>query len=443
MGSAQALTLGIDLGTSGVRACLGTGDATVAVAAEPFGDDVAVPEAGGGTLQDPGVWLRSLHTLFRRLAERADLAEVARVAVAGTSGTLLLTDRDGAALTPARMYDDSTSHAQAERIRDAAPRGHPAATPTSSLAKLLAAHDRGLPEGTCHALHPADWVAVALGGPPGHSDENNAFKLGYDPECRCWPGWLLDLLESEERRHRRRHRLIDLLPQVWPAGTPLGVLDPRRARPLGLGPGAELAAGTTDGVAGVLGTGARALGDGVTTLGTTLIIKLIGAEPVHDPRAGVYSHRLGERWLCGGASNTGGGVLRAYFSHAELAELEPRLRPDDPTGLDYYPLLKPGERFPIADPQLAPRITPRPSDPARFLQGLLEGMASVEARGYARLAALGAPTLKRVFTTGGGARNRAWQRLRERALERPVVADPQAETACGAARLARAGPGIV
>ena len=44
----------------------------------------------------------------------------------------------------------------------------------------------------------------------------------------------------------------------------------------------------------------------------------------------------------GGASNTGGAVLRHYFDDGQIAALTPRLRPDSPAGLDYYPLLRPG-----------------------------------------------------------------------------------------------------
>ena len=77
--------------------------------------------------------------------------------------------------------------------------------------------------------------------------------------------------------------------------------------------------------------------------------------------------------FCISASNSGGAALLAHFSAAEIAELSTRLRPDIPTGLDYYPLPAPGERFPVRDPALPSRVAPRPDDPARFLQGLLEG----------------------------------------------------------------------
>jgi len=108
-----------------------------------------------------------------------------------------------------------------------------------------------------------------------------------------------------------------------------------------------------------------------------------------------------------------------------------------PTGLRYLPLPAPGERFPVDAPQLMPCWEPRPVSDALFLQGLLEGIAAIEARGWARLQALGAPAVQRVLTVGGGARNPTWRQLRQHALGRPVLNRPHASTACGAARLAR------
>ncbi len=46
----------------------------------------------------------------------------------------------------------------------------------------------------------------------------------------------------------------------------------------------------------------------------------------------------GDVWLVGGASNSGGAVLRQFFSDARMRELTPRLDPGRPTGLGYYPL---------------------------------------------------------------------------------------------------------
>ena len=62
-------------------------------------------------------------------------------------------------------------------------------------------------------------------------------------------------------------------------------------------------------------------------------------------------------------------MLRRHFSDAQLAELTRRVDVAAPTGLDYYPLVAPGERFPVNDPELQPRLEPRPADDALFLQG--------------------------------------------------------------------------
>ncbi|WP_421656819.1 hypothetical protein [Leptothermofonsia sp. ETS-13] len=88
----------------------------------------------------------------------------------------------------------------------------------------------------------------------------------------------------------------------------------------------------------------------------------------------------------GGASNTGGAVLQQFFTPAELDELSAQISPEIESPFDYYPLTKPGERFPINDAQLAPRLEPRPGDRIEFLHGLLESMARIEAKviGYCK-----------------------------------------------------------
>ena len=243
---------------------------------------------------------------------------------------------------------------------------------------------------------------------------------------RRWPAWL-NGLELDPR----------LLPEVRPPGTPLGPLRPELARQWGLAKDATVVAGTTDSTAAVLATGVRETGQAVTVLGSTLVLKVLSPAPVFASRYGVYSHRLGGLWLAGGASNSGGAALAAFFTPAEIEALTPRLRPERRTCLEYYPLPAPGERFPLADPDLPPRTRPRPSDDARFLQGLLEGIARIERRGYCLLEELGAPAPTEVISIGGGARNPAWQVIRERMLRLPVRTARYDQPAIGAARLAR------
>ena len=199
-------------------------------------------------------------------------------------------------------------------------------------------------------------------------------------------------------------------------------------------------AGTTDSVAAFMATGARAAGDAVTSLGTTLALKLVSPARIEDPARGVYSHRLGDLWLAGGASNVGGGVLARLFGAGALEALSARIDPAAPSPFDYYPLNRIGERFPVADPAMAPRLEPRPEDDATYLHGLLESIARVEAAGYAALAALGAPPPGAVSTVGGGARSAVWTAIRARVLGLPVRAAAEVEGSVGLARwIARMG----
>ncbi|KAM0904817.1 hypothetical protein ACQ4PT_017803 [Festuca glaucescens] len=81
-----------------------------------------------------------------------------------------------------------------------------------------------------------------------------------------------------------------------------------------------------------------------------MAIKLLSKVRVEDARFGVYSHRLDDMWLVRGASNTGGAVLRQIFTDDQLLALSRDIDPSVPSSLDYYPLPKKGERFPVSDP---------------------------------------------------------------------------------------------
>jgi sugar (pentulose or hexulose) kinase len=422
---AQDLFLGIDLGTGGVRACAIDGQARIvgiATTALP-----APRQEGDAIDQEPGLWWNAVVETLGKLD--VDRTSIQRISVDGTSGTLLLTDGDGRPLTAGLMYNDARAGAEATRIGGIAPAESCAHGRSSALAKLLHLLARGGDQAK-HALHQADWIAGRLAGRFDGSDENNALKLGYDPVTRRWPDWL-DRLDVPRA----------LLPLVRVPGAEIGAIDPEMARLLGLSPATRINAGTTDGVAAFIATRASVPGDAVSSLGTTLVVKLLADKPVFAADQGIYSHRLGDRWLAGGASNTGGAALLAHFSAAALEEMTPKLKPAQPTGLDYYPLPKPGERFPIADPNLPPRVTPRPDDDVTFFQGLLEGVAAVEAMAYRRLGELGAPALRRVISIGGGAKNAAWSEIRHRLLGVPVTIAEQTEASYGAALLAlHAGP---
>lgn len=54
----------------------------------------------------------------------------------------------------------------------------------------------------------------------------------------------------------------------------------------------------------------------------------------------------------------------------------------------------------VNDPQLQPRLEPRPADDAQFLQGVFESIARIEAQAYRLLAEKGASPVRKVYTAG-------------------------------------------
>lgn len=419
--SVSDFALGIDIGTSGVRTAIVDrfggviGTATASHTPTSNEDAMAWWDAVTRALDDQVQQLRSLGI---------DPHRVSRAAVDGTSGSMVLVDDQLAPVTPALMYNSSGFIEEAERIDQFAELTSITRGSSSALARMLRlqAHDK---EGNAkHLLHQADFITAKLAGTSLGSDDNNALKLGWDPASRTWPSWFHALGVS-----------LPFLPTVHPTGAAIGKLGAETAVRFGLSTALQLHAGTTDSIAAFLASGARHAGDAVTSLGTTLAIKLLSDKRIDDPASGVYSHKVGDSWLAGGASNTGGGVLASFFTRDELATLSAQIDPKTPSELDYYPLLRPGERFPINDPDLAPRLDPRPQSNVDFLKGMLESIARIEAQSYARLTELGSPAPRRVFTAGGGAKNPVWTAMRERLLGVPVEQADEAEASVGVARL--------
>lgn len=420
-GGAQVCHLGVDLGTSGCRVMAIDGQGNVLAS-----HSVAMPAPGrdgAGVTQDPWIWWQAFCAALKGVMPDLPCPPVS-LAIAATSATVLLADADGMPLGPALMYNDARATVQARRIAMHAPADSAAHGSSSSLAKVLWLLEQYGTRQAAHVLHQADWVLGMLSSKWNLSDENNCLKLGRDPVRREWPSWLQDLGLPGH-----------LLPEVHAPGTPVARPTAQAARALGLPADLQLCAGTTDSVAAFLATGASQPGEAVTSLGSTLVLKILSPCPIFAPQFGVYSHRLFDRWLVGGASNSGGAVMRQFFSDADMRALTPLLEPDRSTGLDYYPLCAPGERFPVCDPSWPPRITPRPAQDALFFQGMLEGIAAIEAAGYQRLKALGAPYPVSVRTVGGGAGNPAWSTIRQRLLGLPMPAVRNVDAAYGAALL--------
>ncbi len=410
--------LGIDFGTSGARGVVISCEGNMLW-------EVRYPwemsNQGNTTC-----WQTALFALLEQIPSELRL-KIKAIAINGTSSTVLLCDAAGEPVDAPLLYNDARGAVMLERLQNVAPANHTVLSATSSLVKLLWMSLQPSFAEAKYFMHQADWLAFILHGQLGITDYHNALKLGYDVENFRYPEWLEKL------------QIPIHLPKVVTPGSAIAQLLPEIAAKFGLREDCLVCAGTTDSIAAFIASGAKLPGDAVTSLGSTLVLKLLSRTRVEDARYGIYSHRLGDLWLTGGASNTGGAVLRHFFTDAELERYSREIDLEKPSELDYYPLLKIGDRFPINDPNLPPRLEPRPDNPVEFLHGLLESMARIEARGYELLQQLGADKLNRVYTAGGGAVNDTWTAIRKRYLGVSVVRSVNTEAAYGTALLAMRG----
>ncbi|MEG4586996.1 FGGY-family carbohydrate kinase [Microcoleus sp. MOSTC5] len=418
------LYLGIDFGTTGARSTVIDSQGTIHCETE-------YTFANNGQQQPelPSVWQKALWESIEQIPPTIR-NQVRAIALDGTSSTVMLCGTDGIPVCEPILYNDGRGAAVTERLRAIAPDNHTVLSATSSLAKLLWWQDFREETAPTVFLHQADWLAFLLHGKLGISDYHNALKLGFDVDTLCYPNWLIEGIAGAATPE---------LPQVVAPGTPVGEVRVQVGDRFGFPRDCMICAGTTDSIAAFLASGVNLPGEAVTSLGSTLAVKLLSHTRVDDSRYGIYSHKLGDLWLVGGASNTGGAVLRHFFTDAELDNYSTQIDPEQESLLDYYPLLKKGDRFPINDPNLPPRLEPRPTDSVEFLHGLLESIARIEARGYQLLQELGATPLTKVYTAGGGAKNSVWSAIRKRYLKVPVETPIHTAAAYGTALLAMRG----
>ena len=113
--------------------------------------------------------------------------------------------------------------------------------------------------GAPRVAHQADWINFNLCG-SWRGDSSSALKSGYDVVGESWPVWVSDLGLSSDKRSKTEA-----------CGTQMGQLSPEICKAFGLRDDVTLVAGTTDGCASFLATGADQIGDAVSVLGLSLI----------------------------------------------------------------------------------------------------------------------------------------------------------------------------
>jgi len=424
-----AVWLGLDLGTQSVRA----------IAVSATGDVLGVGSQrltsqrdGPRHEQNPEEWWRAVAAASHTAVVGVPPGSIRGVAVDGTSGTVLLTDRSGRPLTPGLMYDDTRAVEEARRVNEVgaavwASLGY-RMQPSWALPKLLwllREYPDLLPG--ARLTHQADFINRRLVGREVSTDSSTALKTGYELVHDTWPHEVLAALGMPE----------EIMPGVVRPGTQIGTVTTEAAAMTGIPQGTPVIAGMTDGCAAQIGAGALSMGSWNSVLGTTLVLKGVTQELIRDPLGVVYSHRSpGGGWLPGGASSTGAGVLTARFPGRDLDALSEQAAAWEPASVIAYPLVSRGERFPFTAPEAEGFVLGEPTDEIDLYAALLQGVAFIERLCFDYLDMLGAPTNGDLRLTGGGARSRYWCQIRADILDRQVSIPENSEAALGMAVLA-------
>jgi sugar (pentulose or hexulose) kinase len=421
--------LGIDLGTQSVRAlAVDEAGQVLASASHPLTSQ----RDGARHQQEPETWWTATAACCRSIVETLGSRSsfLAGLAIDATSGTILVVDQALQPITPALMYDDARAASEADEVNLAGEKLWSQLSyrmqPSWALPKLcwLARHYT-LPS-TARLVHQNDFVNARLAGRLLATDSSHSLKTGYDLLPSRWPEDILDKLDLS----------LSLFPEVVPPGQLIGEVCVASAEQTGLPQGLPIFSGMTDGCAAQIAAGAVTPGSWNSVLGTTLVIKGVTTELLHDPLGVVYSHRAADgNWLPGGASSTGAGTLTKDFLHANLDVFNRAAAAAGPSPLVVYPLAGQGERFPFAAPEARSFILGHAATPEQHYAGVLQGIAFLERLSFDYLRQLGAP-MHGVFTfTGGATKSREWNQLRANVLEREIAIPMISEGAFGMAIL--------
>jgi len=354
------------------------------------------------SFKNPNSWINSCENLLVNLPIEIRI-NLDKLAISGTSGTLTASNLHGDPIGEAISYDQACNEHKILLESLTSGEDH-LRTPYSSLAKALKLIDK---YGTNILLrHQSDWITGWFLKDWTYGEEGNNLKLGWDLKKESWPK---SYLNTSWRK---------CLPQIIKSGKIIGQVNFDLAERFNLNKKLILISGTTDSNASVI---AADIGkeDGLTVLGTTIVVKKIIDNPIK--KQGITNHRVNGNWICGGASNAGCGILSQFFSDLEIKELSRQINPSKNTSLNLLPLNSKGERFPVNDSNLKPILGPRPVSDSLYLHALFEGLAKIELKGWEKLGELTGSLPKKIITIGGGSKNPQWRKIRENIINIPIV----------------------
>lgn len=435
--------LGIDLGTSGVKAVvLDRGHQVLASGSAPLA--VEQPHSLWRE-QDPRDWWRACDEAVRQAlaglaAAGRSPGDVAGIGLTGQMHGATLLDAQGQTLRPAILWNDGRSAEECALLERQVPRSREITgnmmMPGFTAPKLLwvARHEPTVFERVRRVLLPKDWLRWRMTGEFATDMSDAAGTLWLDVAGRGWSDELLAACNLS-----RAH-----MPALYEGPEPTGMLRADLARDWGLR-SIPVAAGASDNAAGALGAGVYRAGDAMLSLGTSGVVFVATREFVSNPGQAVHSfcHALPRTWHLMSVMLSAASCLDFTASLLGepdvgrlLAEAEARgLRPSTPLFLPYLN----GERTPHNNPQAEAVFFGLNAGTVRadLVNATLEGVCHGLAQGIAALQATGAG-LTQVSLIGGGSRSAYWAQMLADATGLEVVRreDSAVGPALGAARLA-------
>lgn len=430
--------LGIDIGTSGVKAVV-LDSAGVVVGQGTAALTVSRPHPLWSE-QDPDAWWQATTAAVQAIDPAARRA-VRGVGLAGQMHGATLLGEDDRPLRPAILWNDGRSFAECEELERAVPDLHGVAgnlaMPGFTAPKLLWVrhHEPEVFERVRTVLLPKDYVRLRMTGERASDLSDSAGTLWLDVGGRRWSETILDACGLTPAH----------MPRLFEGTEITGALRAEVAELWGMGE-VPVAAGGGDNAAGAAGVGVVEDGDALLSLGTSGVIFVATRDFRPNPAGAVHAfchcvpglwHQMSVHlsaascidWV---ARITGASGPAELFARAEQAGVGagPEL---------FLPYLS-GERTPHNDAVVRGAFLQldNETDGARLAQAVLEGVAFALADGMAVLRDAGTE-VEKLSVIGGGARSSYWGRIIAAVLGTPLVYLRGGEVgpALGAARLAQ------
>lgn len=404
--------IGIDLGTSAVKAILTDEDGR-ALATASAAYDVSYPRPGWSQ-QEPEDWVRGTVAAVREVLRGQDAGSVRGLAVAGQMHGLVALDRAGRVLRPAILWNDGRTAGETAWLNEHIGRerltGYTAniafAGFTAPKILWMRENEPELFSQIGHIMLPKDYLVYRLTGEISTDLSDASGTLLLDVEHRRWSREMLDICGVDS----------SWLPALHESAEAVGTLRPEMCAVLGL-PGVTVAAGAGDNAAAAVGTGAVGEGGCNISLGTSGTV-FISSESFRVDRHNAlhaFAHADGGYHLMGcmlsAASCCGWWmekVLGTGDFASEMAGMEGKLGRNTVFFLPYLM----GERSPLNDVNARGAFIGLTPETGRrdMLQAVMEGVGFALRDSVEVARSLGVHiAVSRV--SGGGAKNRLWLRM--------------------------------